>query len=99
VRGAVRGVAIKLGETAPMAEGYGLGGSLICASAVDWLHRACAEDETVGGRFGAEDVGVLSTGGSPLHELVHLGEGVVPGVARDWTQAICSEVCHEQLEA
>jgi hypothetical protein len=45
------------------------------------------------GDFSLKLLGTVFTDGSFLHELVLLGDGVVPKAAKDWTAAICSEVC------
>jgi hypothetical protein len=43
---------------------------------------------------------VLGTleGGSFLRELIHLGEGVVPGTATDWTAVKCGAKCHRSTQ-
>jgi hypothetical protein len=37
-------------------------------------------------------------GGSFLRELIHLGEGVVPGTATDWTAVNCGANCHRSTQ-
>jgi hypothetical protein len=51
------------------------------------------ELETLGGGEGD-----LSIGGSLLRELVHWGGGVAPEAARDWAEAVCSELSRRRVE-